>query len=142
MLDTLAGVGRFILILFEVILIFNLMIVVHEYGHFLAARWRGLKIEKFQIWFGKAIIKKEINGVQWGLGTIPLGGFVALPQMAPMEAIEGKGDDERRCCRKFRRWTKSSWRLRDRCSVSGWRSSSPASSGAWASRRAPRAPAR
>lgn len=93
MLETLAGIGRFILILFEVILIFNLMIVVHEYGHFLAARWRGLKIEKFQIWFGKAIIKKEINGVQWGLGTIPLGGFVALPQMAPMDAIEGKEDD-------------------------------------------------
>lgn len=92
MLELLAGIGRFILILFEVILIFNLMIVVHEYGHFLAARWRGLKIEKFQIWFGKAILKKEINGVQWGLGTIPLGGFVALPQMAPMDAIEGKAD--------------------------------------------------
>ncbi len=93
MLEMLAGIGRFILILFEVILIFNLMIVVHEYGHFLAARWRGLKIEKFQIWFGKAILKKEINGVQWGLGTIPLGGFVALPQMAPMDAIEGKVED-------------------------------------------------
>ena len=93
MLETLAGIGRFILILLEVILIFNLMIVVHEYGHFLAARWRGLKIEKFQIWFGKAILKKEINGVQWGLGTIPLGGFVALPQMAPMDAIEGKAGE-------------------------------------------------
>ena len=93
MLEMLAGIGRFILILFEVVLIFNLMIVVHEYGHFLAARWRGLKIEKFQIWFGKAILKKEINGVQWGLGTIPLGGFVALPQMAPMDAIEGRADD-------------------------------------------------
>lgn len=94
LLETLAGIGRFILILFEVILIFNLMIVVHEYGHFLAARWRGLKIEKFQIWFGKAIFKKEINGVQWGLGSIPLGGFVALPQMAPMDAIEGKGEGD------------------------------------------------
>lgn len=101
MLETLAGIGRFILILFEVVLIFNLMIVVHEYGHFLAARWRGLKIEKFQIWFGKAIIKKEINGVQWGLGTIPLGGFVALPQMAPMDAIEGKGDGNKEALPKI-----------------------------------------
>ena len=33
------------------ILLFNLLIVVHELGHFWAARWRGLKVEKFQIWF-------------------------------------------------------------------------------------------
>ena len=79
-------------ILFLVIMLFNLVIVVHEWGHFLAARWRGLKIEKFQIWFGKPIWKKTINGVQYGLGTIPFGGFVALPQMASMETIEGRVD--------------------------------------------------
>ncbi|MFT5465931.1 MAG: regulator of sigma E protease [Verrucomicrobiales bacterium] len=73
-----------------VILVFNLIIVVHELGHFLAARWRGLEIEKFQIWFGKPLWKKTINGVQYGLGSIPAGGFVALPQMAPMELLEGK----------------------------------------------------
>jgi regulator of sigma E protease len=73
-----------------VLLVFNLMILVHEWGHFLAARWRGLKIEKFQIWMGNPIWKKTYNGVQYGLGWLPLGGFVALPQMAPMDAIEGK----------------------------------------------------
>jgi regulator of sigma E protease len=72
-----------------VLLIFNLMIFVHELGHFWAAKWRGLKIDRFQIWFGKPIWSKTINGVQYGLGWIPAGGFVALPQMAPMEAIEG-----------------------------------------------------
>ena len=81
-------------ILFLVIMLFNLVIVVHEWGHFLAARWRGLKIDKFQIWFGKPIWKKTINGVQYGLGTIPFGGFVALPQMASMETIEGKAGEE------------------------------------------------
>lgn len=82
-------------ILFLVILVFNLMILVHEWGHFLAARWRGLKVEKFYIWFGKPIWKKKINGVEYGLGSIPAGGFVALPQMAPMEAIEGHSDESR-----------------------------------------------
>jgi len=77
-----------------VILIFNLIIFVHELGHFWAAKWRGLKIDRFQIWFGKAIWKKEVNGVQYGLGWIPAGGFVALPQMAPMEAIEGNNRDD------------------------------------------------
>ncbi len=72
-----------------VIVIFNVIIFVHELGHYWAAKWRGLKIDRFQIWFGKPIWSKTINGVQYGLGWIPAGGFVALPQMAPMEAIEG-----------------------------------------------------
>jgi len=78
-----------ILWIFVVLMLFNIIIFVHELGHFLAGKWRGLRIDRFQIWFGKALWKKEINGVQYGLGWIPAGGFVALPQMAPMEALEG-----------------------------------------------------
>ena len=78
----------------EVILLFNLLIVVHELGHFFAARWRGLKVEKFAIWFGKPLWSKTIGGVEYRLGSIPAGGFVAIPQLAPMDAIEG-GCDER-----------------------------------------------
>ena len=47
-------------IILEVLAVFNLMIIVHELGHFLAARWRGLVIEKFGIWFGKPLWKKKI----------------------------------------------------------------------------------
>jgi regulator of sigma E protease len=78
-----------IILLAVVITVFNIIIFVHELGHFWAAKWRGLQIDRFQIWFGKPIWKKEVNGVQYGLGWIPAGGFVALPQMAPMEALEG-----------------------------------------------------
>src|SRR3982750_3267525 len=88
-------IGRVILVLLEVLVIFNLLIVVHELGHFLAARWRGLYIEKFGIWFGKPLWKKKINGVQYSLGSLPFGGFVALPQLAPMDIIEGKADVDR-----------------------------------------------
>src|ERR1700675_1056415 len=87
--------ARVALILLEVLVIFNLLIVVHEVGHFLAARWRGLYIEKFGVWFGKPIWKKTINGVQYSLGSLPFGGFVALPQLAPMDIIEGKGGRDR-----------------------------------------------
>jgi len=83
---------KFIIIFFEVLLLFNLLIFVHELGHFLAARWRGLKIDRFAIWFGKPIWKKKIKGVEYVLGTIPAGGYVSLPQMASMEVIEGKGE--------------------------------------------------
>ncbi len=78
-----------ILLILVVLTVFNIIIFVHELGHFWAAKWRGLQVDRFQIWFGKPIWKKTINGVQYGLGWIPAGGFVALPQMAPMEAIEG-----------------------------------------------------
>src|ERR1043165_4192718 len=91
----LLHVARVIFILLEVLILFNLLIVVHELGHFLAARWRGLYIEKFGIWFGKPIWKKTINGVQYSLGSLPFGGFVALPQLAPMDIIEGKADVDR-----------------------------------------------
>ena len=76
-------------------MLFNLLIIVHELGHYLAARWRGLVIERFGIWFGKPIWKKKIDGVDFCLGCIPAGGYVALPQMAPMEAIEGRNEAER-----------------------------------------------
>ncbi|MBV9731562.1 MAG: site-2 protease family protein, partial [Verrucomicrobia bacterium] len=78
------------LIVFEVLLIFNLLIIVHELGHFLAARWRGLHVDKFGVWFGRPILKRTVGGVEFSLGWIPAGGFVLLPQMATMEAVEGK----------------------------------------------------
>jgi len=84
---------KFIFILLEVLLLFNLLIFVHELGHFLAARWRGLRVDRFAIWFGKPIWKKKINGVEYAFGWIPAGGYVALPQMAPMDVIEGKANE-------------------------------------------------
>ena len=81
---------KYIFIGLEVVLLFNLLIGVHELGHFLAAKWRGLKIERFAIWFGKPIWKKKINGVEYVLGWIPAGGYVALPQMATMILSSGE----------------------------------------------------
>src|ERR1051325_7829406 len=83
---------RVVFILLEVLILFNLLIVVHELGHFLAARWRGLYIEKFGVSSGKPLWTKTINGAQYSLGSLPCGGFVALPQLAPMDIIEGKAD--------------------------------------------------
>ncbi len=83
---------QIILTVLEALFALNLLIFVHELGHFLAARWRGMKVDRFAIWFGQPIWKKKINGVEYALGWIPAGGYVALPQMATMEAIEGKSD--------------------------------------------------
>ncbi|MEY4386799.1 MAG: hypothetical protein RLY20_2082 [Verrucomicrobiota bacterium] len=83
-----------LVIVIEALLALNLLIFVHELGHFWAARWRGLKVERFAIWFGKPIWKKKIGDVEYALGWIPAGGYVSLPQMASMEAIEGKTDQK------------------------------------------------
>lgn len=82
-----------IVVVLEVLLIFNLLIVVHELGHFLAARWRGLVIDEFGIWFGKPLWRQKLGGVWFSLGSIPAGGFVKLPQLAPMESIEGEVEE-------------------------------------------------
>ena len=94
-MDTFLHIIKVIGLILLVLLSFNIIIFVHELGHFFAARWRGLHVDRFQFWFGKPIWKKTINGVQYGLGSIPAGGFVALPQMAPMEAIEGDNSDRK-----------------------------------------------
>ncbi len=91
-MSTLSSILSSAWLIILVILFFNLMVFVHELGHFLAARWRGAYVDRFQIWFGKPLWQKKISGVQWGLGWIPAGGFVSLPQMADMEAIEGEAD--------------------------------------------------
>jgi len=84
---------KIVLVVLEALFALNLLIFVHELGHFLAARWRGMKVERFAIWFGKPIWSTKINGVEYALGWIPAGGYVSLPQMATMEAIEGKTEE-------------------------------------------------
>ena len=67
-MDSILSVLTTIAIIFGVVMLFNFMIFIHELGHFFAARWRGLYVDRFQIWFGRPIWKKTVNGVQWGGG--------------------------------------------------------------------------
>ena len=78
-----------------VVLFFGASIFVHEYGHYLAARWRKLRIERFSIGFGPRIFGwKDKSGVDWRVSLFPLGGYVALPQLADMRGVEGTPSEE------------------------------------------------
>jgi len=78
-----------------VILFFGASIFVHEWGHYLAARWRGLKIERFSIGFGPRLFGwKDKRGVDWRVSLFPLGGYVALPQLADLRGVEGEYREE------------------------------------------------
>jgi regulator of sigma E protease len=78
---------------FLVVLLFGGSIFVHELGHFLAARRRGVHVERFSIGFGPPIFSwRGKDGVEYRVSWIPLGGYVLLPQLADLGAIEGKSD--------------------------------------------------
>ena len=60
------------------------LVFVHELGHYLAARSVGVKVEKFYIGFnlfGYSLFKRQINGTEYGIGWLPLGGYVKLAGM-------------------------------------------------------------
>ncbi len=76
--------------IFLVALFFGGSIFVHELGHFLAARRRGVHVERFSIGFPPKICSwRGKDGVEYCLSWIPLGGYVALPQLADLGAVEG-----------------------------------------------------
>ena len=80
-------------VLFLVVLLFGGSIFVHELGHFLAARRRGAVVERFSIGIGPAIFKwRGKDGVEYRLSWFPVGGYVLLPQLADLGAVEGRSE--------------------------------------------------
>ncbi|MPM34433.1 hypothetical protein SDC9_81016 [bioreactor metagenome] len=86
----LSGLGMIGSILF-VVFFFGMCVFVHELGHFLVARWRGLHVDAFSIGF-KKIWAKKINGVEYRIGCLPLGGYVELPQVDSSDATPHAAD--------------------------------------------------
>ncbi|TVR50717.1 MAG: PDZ domain-containing protein [Puniceicoccaceae bacterium] len=87
--DSLAPLFSNIWSIALVILFFGASIFVHELGHFLAARRRGLHVERFSIGFGPKLFGWRRDGVDYRVSLLPIGGYVALPQLADMRGIEG-----------------------------------------------------
>ncbi len=84
--DIFSNTWAFILVL----LFFGGSIFVHEFGHFIAAKMRGLKVTRFSIGFGPRILSwRGKDGCDYIISLLPLGGYVALPQLADMGALEG-----------------------------------------------------
>src|SRR5262245_22641370 len=57
------------------------LILVHEAGHFFAARAVGMTPRKFYIGFGPPLVKHVRGGVEYGIAALPLGGYVKIPGM-------------------------------------------------------------
>lgn len=68
-----------------VIVVFSILIVIHEFGHFIAAKRSGVKVEKFAIGFGPALLKMKGKETEFLLCLFPLGGYVKLAGDNPRE---------------------------------------------------------
>jgi regulator of sigma E protease len=66
---------------FVAILGLGLLVFVHEAGHFFTARLVGMSPRRFYVGFPPAIVKVKRQGIEYGLGAIPLGGYVKIPGM-------------------------------------------------------------
>ena len=66
----------------QFLLSFSLLVIVHEFGHFMFARLFGVRVEVFQLFFGKPICSfTSRRGTRYGIGSFPFGGFVKLAGM-------------------------------------------------------------
>lgn len=81
--------------LFLVIFFFGSSIFVHELGHFLAARRRGLQVDRFSIGMGPPLLTwRGKDKVEYCLSWLPLGGYVKLPQLADLRELEGDSSSD------------------------------------------------
>ncbi len=67
----------------QLLLALSILVILHEFGHYITARWFGCRVEKFFLFFDPwfALFKKKIGETTYGIGWLPLGGYVKISGM-------------------------------------------------------------
>jgi len=67
----------------QILFILSVLVILHEFGHYITARWFKVRVEKFYLFMdaGFSLFKKKIKDTEWGIGWLPLGGYVKLSGM-------------------------------------------------------------
>ena len=67
----------------QLLLALSILIVLHEFGHYITARWFGCRVEKFFLFFDPwfSLVKKKVGDTVYGIGWLPLGGYVKISGM-------------------------------------------------------------
>ena len=76
------------------LLVLSFLVFFHELGHFLAARFFGVRVEVFSIGFGKKLLTKQIGQTQYALSLILLGGYVKLKGQSDLDPLESSQDSD------------------------------------------------
>src|SRR5207244_12442462 len=74
------------------VLAIMVLIVLHELGHFAAAKALGMRVERFSLFFPPTLVSVRRGETEYGVGAIPAGGYVKITGMTPEEL---KGEDMR-----------------------------------------------
>lgn len=80
------------------VLLFLVLIIIHEFGHFIAAKLLGVRVNEFAVGFGPKLFSKKIGETNYAFNLVPLGGYCA------MEGEDENSDDKKAFCNK------SAWR--------------------------------
>lgn len=80
------------------VLLFLVLIIIHEFGHFIAAKLLGVRVNEFAVGFGPKLFSKQLGETVYSLNLVPLGGYCA------MEGEDEASDDNKAFCNK------SAWR--------------------------------
>ncbi len=73
--------------------VLGVLIFVHELGHFLAAKRIGVRVLKFQLGFNPTVLSKKWGDTEYGIGIVPLGGYVKMAGENPEEPRSGRDDE-------------------------------------------------
>ena len=68
---------------FYLIFSLSILVILHEFGHFITAKWFGCRVEKFYLFFNPyfSLFKKKVGDTEYGVGWLPLGGYVKIAGM-------------------------------------------------------------
>jgi regulator of sigma E protease len=66
---------------------FALLVILHELGHFTAAKAVGMRVERFSLFFPPTLLKKKVGETEYAIGAIPAGGYVKISGMNPSEDL-------------------------------------------------------
>ncbi len=74
---------------------FAALIILHEFGHFVAAKAVGMYVERFSLFFGPPVVKFRHGETEYGVGVIPLGGYVTIAGMNPRQELPPEAPPKR-----------------------------------------------
>lgn len=83
----------FLIAVLSMAVVLGIMILVHEFGHFAAAKWFGVRVDVFSIGFGKRLTGFRRGGTDYRISALPLGGYVKMAGESPLESRNGTADE-------------------------------------------------
>ncbi len=83
----------FLIAVVSMAVVLGIMILVHEFGHYAAAKLCGVRVDVFSIGFGKRLLGFERGGTDYRISALPLGGYVKMAGENPLESRTGAADE-------------------------------------------------